>query len=326
MKQSIYSFLVAWILPMALLAQPADELIKNYSGQATWEQTDGTLTFESAGVITFTNKGLPQQHFWNVPIDVKHIVINADVRVVGAFHTQADCSIEGKHRHTSMVYGTDIRSWAQHNGVKAFRHCQFQNFGGVLAIRNLTSLNPFGFHIRGEGNMVMVSDCDFIDNRGGHGNHSDGFEGGDGSMVEKCYFETGDDIIKVYNNITVKNCTINMVDNAVPIQLGWGDTGDDVANFYNLTVIGASGRGNDDNAIIVGRSGKYTKTINIYGCKIVNPNASWISLRDSNMVVNGRVTDAKIHLEKFWAGYNQGTCNMTICGTVDEKREYTCTE
>ena len=318
------------VLPLALLTAPlafsqsVEELIDSYSGKAVWDGDSGELIFATAGIVTFVNKGDPKRHFWNVPVEVKTITIEPDVRVVCAFHTQADCTIRGKHRMTSMVYGTDYRSWAKKMGVKAFRHCQFQNFGGVLTIQNLTSVNPFGFHVRGEGNVVMVSDCDFIDNRGGSGNHSDGIEGGDGSVIENCYFRTGDDVIKVYNDITVKDCTIFMEQNAVPIQLGWANTGDDVGNFYNLMIEGDSGRNNDDFAIIVGRRGSYTKTINIYGCEIRNPNASWISLREEGMTVNGEVTDAVIDIKQYWAKHDKGKSEMTICGSQEQTHLYQC--
>ena len=305
-------------------AQTVDELIKNYSGLAEWNAENGELSFQSAVYILFADKGEPKQHFWDVPANVKSIVIEADVRVTGAFHTMADCTVKGKHRTTSVVYGTDYRSWAQRNRVKAFMHCQFQNFGGTLSIQNLSSINPFGFHVRGEGNPVMVSGCNFIDTRGGSGNHSDGIEGGDGSVIEDCYFETGDDIIKVYNNLTVRNCTINMVQNAVPIQLGWGNTGNDTGNFYNLTIIGNSGRGNDDNAIIVGRAGRYTKTINIYGCKIQNPNAAWVCLRDTGMVLKGEVTKADINVEKYQASLHIGKCAISICGKQNTSNIINC--
>lgn len=326
MNKKILHLIIIFLIAQSVQAQTVTELIESYSGIAKWNVEKSELTFSSAGVINFENKGEPKKHFWNVPSEVKTITIDADVRVVGAFHTQGNCTIKGKHRKTSMVYGTDIQKWAQTNNVKAFRHCQFQNLGGILTIQNLTSLNPFGFHVRGEGNLVMVSDCDFLDNRGGAGNHSDGIEGGDGSVIENCYFETGDDVIKVYHDLTVKDCTINMVQNAVPIQLGWGNTGDDTGTFINLTIIGDSGRGNDDKAIIVGRSGAYTKTININGCNIQNPNASWISLRGDEMTVNGEVTNADIDIEKHWSKYALGKSNMRFCGEKNESNQYECNE
>ncbi|MCG8699564.1 MAG: glycoside hydrolase family 55 protein [Bacteroidales bacterium] len=324
MMNKMLILIILLVSTVNVFSQSVSELVDSYSGKAIWNKSNSELIFETAGVVTFERKGNPQKHFWNVPKEVKNIIIEADVRVVCAFHTQANCTIQGKHRRTSMVYGTDLRSWDKVYKVKAFRHCQFQNFGGTLTIKNLTSLNPFGFHVRGEGNLVMVSDCDFLDNRGGSGNHSDGIEGGNGSVIENCYFETGDDVIKAYHNLTVRNCTIKMIQNAVPIQLGWGDTGNDTCNFHNLTIIGDDGRGNDGHAVIVGRSGAYTKVINIYGCSIHNPNASWISLRNKNMTVKGEVQNADIKIEKYWADYDMGSCKMTICGSDKENNEYDC--
>jgi len=89
----------------------------------------------------------------------------------------------------SVVYGTDERSWSQNRGIKAFTICTFQNFGGVMTISNLRSLNLSGFHVRGWDHVVRAVSSDFLDRRGRHHNNSDGFEGGDGSTVHNCYFE-----------------------------------------------------------------------------------------------------------------------------------------
>ena len=115
-----------------------------------------------------------------------------------------------------------------------------------------------------------------------------------------------------------------MVQNAVPIQLGWGNTGNDTGTFYNLKIIGDSGRGNDGRAIIVGRRGAYTKTINIYGCSIENPNASWVSLREKDMIVKGEVVDADIRIAKYWSDYQEGQSDMLICGSEEEQVVYSC--
>ena len=74
----------ALLLP-AIHSQSVDDLIANYSGKAVWDKTESELTFATAGVITFDNKGPSTQHFWNVPKEVKTITIEADVRVIGAF-------------------------------------------------------------------------------------------------------------------------------------------------------------------------------------------------------------------------------------------------
>lgn len=331
------------LLCLNLFAEESvEQLIENYSGKASWNKKSKTITFESTGTIYFPwktgdNTDLKndhKNHFWEIPASVKKIVINENVTVTGAFHSFADIEIVGKNRKTSVVYGTDLQTWTDKNNpggidLKEWYYCQFQSFDGTIRISNLTSLNPFSYHIRSWRSVAHVKDCDFIDNRGGHHNHSDGFSGGDGSTVDNCYFETGDDVFKIYFDNTITNCTINMVTNTVPIQLGWGPYSNGaVGTFKNLTIIGNSGRHNDDNAIIAARyEGSYTVTVNIDGCKIENPNAAWVSLMGATKVL-GTVKNADIKIKSFWNQKDKarttGTCEMIICGTKEEKNEYRC--
>lgn len=181
-----------------------------------------------------------------------------------------------------------------------------------MKISNLTSLNPRAYHVRGWSKIVHVKFCDFIDRRGGHGNHSDGFVGGDGSTVHNYYVESGDDIIKVYFDITVTDTTIKMVQNSLPIQLGWGNYSDKaVGSFKNLTALGNSGRGAEGNAIISGRKGRYDVTINIDGCHIENPNGTPVSLREDSMTLCGAITNAHIKLKSYAGKYQSGTKLLT---------------
>ena len=327
-------------IPIALLAihsltlnaQSVSELQNSYSGTTDWNSATGTLTFTSSGTVTFIGKAEPAKtHFWEVPTEVKTIVIEENDTVTCAFHTSSTITIKGENRKTSVVYGTDMRSWAQNNNVKAYKHCQFQNFGGTMTITNLTSLNPFGFHVRGWGKLMMVSDCDFLDTRGGAGNHSDGIEGGNGSVIDNCYFETGDDIFKIYFDNTITNCTVNMVQNAVPIQLGWGNYSNGaVGTIKNLTIIGNSGRGNKQSfPIICGRRGIYDVTLHMDSCHIVNPKAHLVMLWDDNddgvyeKSVGGTITNSYIDV-KGYTNYHLGTSNFEICGTTERKGKYDC--
>ena len=275
-------FVVTLLFLNSIYGQSIAELQNNYSGKFSWNSKIGELTFEKSGEINFKEKGT-KGFIWDVPVEVKKIIISENTTVNGGFHTKDDCMILGENRKTSVVYGTELQSWPQKNKIKAATISSFEVHGGTLSIQNITSLNPRSFHVRGLAAVVHLKNSDFIDTRGGSGNHSDGIAAGDGSTVDNCYFETGDDVIKVYNDITVTNTTINMVKNAVPIQLGWGDYPNGaVGTFKNLTIIGNSGRGNPkaSNAIIVGRSGKYTVTVNIDGLIIDNPTASMVNLFD----------------------------------------------
>ena len=179
--------------------------------------------------------------------------------------------------------------------------------------------------MRGWDKMVHAVSCDFLDRRGGYHNNSDGFEGGNGSTVHDCYFESGDDIIKVYHNVTVTDRTIKMITNSVPIQLGWGNYSDGaVGTFRNLRVFGDGGRGSEGNAIISGRQGRYRVTVNIDGCHIENPNATLVSLREDSMTLRGAITNAHIELKSYAGKFQMGTNLLTVCGTTERKAAYDC--
>ena len=305
-------------------SQSLDALKLAYSGKVEWDESSATVRFSQSGAINFADAEI-KSFIWQIPPEVKQVRIGKDVRVNGAFHSKASVTISGEDRKSSLVYGTDEQSWSKNRDIKAFTICTFQNFGGVMKISNLTSLNPRGFHVRGWDNVVHAASCDFLDRRDGHGNNSDGFEGGDGSTVHDCYFESGDDIIKVYHDVTVTDTTIKMVTNSVPIQLGWGDYSDGaVGTFRNLRVIGNGGRGAEGNAIISGRQGRYDVTINIEGCHIENPNGTLVSLREDSMTLRGVITKAHIQLKSYAGKYQQGTNLLTVCGTTERKAAYDC--
>jgi hypothetical protein len=280
--------------------------------------------FAGSGAIEFTNAGT-ESFIWRVPPEVKRIGIARGVTVNGAFHSKSDLVVAGEDRKRSVVYGTDEQRWSQNRGIKTFTICTFQNFGGVLTISNLTSLNPRGFHVRGWDHVVHAISADFLDRRGGHHNNSDGFEGGHGSTVRDCYFESGDDIIKVYHDVTVTDTTIKMITNSVPIQLGWGDYSDNaVGTFQNLRVFGSGGRANEGNAVISGRQGRYKVTINIDGCHIENPNGTLVSLREDSMTLRGMISRAHIRLKHYAGEFQKGTNLLTVCGTTEHKPAYDC--
>jgi hypothetical protein len=309
---------------VSVLSQSLEQLQSAYSGRLAWDKAAATVRFTESGAINFPNAGA-KSFIWQIPPEVKQVRIAKGVTVNGAFHSQASVTIAGEDRKTSIVFGTDERSWADQRQLKAYEICTFQNFGGVMTISNLTSLNPRGFHVRGWSQVVHAASCDFIDNRGGWGNHSDGFEGGDGSTVDHCYFESGDDIIKVYFKITVTDTTIKMIRNSVPIQLGWGNYSDGaVGTFRNLTIFGDGGRPNEGNAIISGRQGRYDVTINIDGCHIENPNGTLVSLREDTMTLRGAITNAHIKLKSYAGEFQQGRNLLTVCGTTERKAAYDC--
>jgi hypothetical protein len=305
-------------------SQSLEQLRSAYSGALTWDKAAATVRFGGSGAIHFKDTG-ERSFIWQIPPEVRQVRIAKGVTVNGAFHSKASVTITGEDRKSSVVSGTDEQRWSQNRGIKAFTICTFQNFGGVMTISNLTSLNPRGFHVRGWDKVVHAASCDFLDRRGGHHNNSDGFEGGDGSTVHDCYFESGDDIIKVYHDVTVTDTTIRMITNTVPIQLGWGDYSDGaVGTFRNLRVLGDGGRGAEGNSIISGRQGRYRVTIDIDVCHIENPNGTLVSLREDTMTLRGAITNAHIKLKDYAGEFQKGTNLLTVCGTTEHKAVYDC--
>ncbi|TWT83971.1 Glycosyl hydrolase family 49 [Planctomycetes bacterium CA13] len=300
---------------VSIPTQSVDQLRQHFSGKIT--QQDETVTFTQSGVIAFDDSN--RSFIWNVPPSIKRIVVRRNVMVNGALHLRGDCTIEGLDRERSGFFGTNQQAWPQNHGIKAFQVCTIQGYGeGTITIKNLTFKNPRGFFIRGGHCPVHVSNCDFLETRPAYHNHSDGFEGGPGSTVDECHFDAGDDIIKVYNDVTVTNTTIVVGINAVPIQFGWGDYGSGAQGvFRNVKIDGNVGRG-PLNASIVARAGKYDKTILLDHCSIDTPNGSLFHAHDdaSNSHINVTIKNSNVRVKAF--GLIACEMNIRINGTEYE--------
>ena len=331
------SCLVVITSGLTVLGQPVEELQSHFSGGSALDPASGTVTFTATGIIDFPDKvgegtdpeNDQKQHFWDVPAAVSHIVIDSGVTVTGAFHTYDDCTIEGMDRQTSVIFGTPLQRWADANNpgeqdLREWYYAQCQNHGGVLKVQNLTMLNPFSYFIRGWNTVNHVKRCDFIDDRGGWGNHSDGFSGGHGSTVDSCYFETGDDAIKCYFHIRVTNSTIRMIQNCVPFQFGWGTYQDSQSVLENITITGSSGRG-PGYPVFQWKSGADHKIVTMTGCDIRNPNAALFDLETADGTLDLEISNSFIDVKSYQEELNaKGT--RTICGTTEERNEYDCRE
>lgn len=220
----------------------------NYSGKTAWDSATGTLAFHSSG-------SMPQgreDFYWQVPAEVKRIVIESNVTMRGGFRvpfrrTNDPLRIVGRDRKTSVMFGTDAEQWTVRNNVADNDKWKYGAVN-VLAdatvfISNLTSQNPRAYHISGYANKAVLhlSHCNLLDSRPGQNNNSDGFIGAAGSTVLDCFISTGDDAIKVYHDITIRNVTIEQHRTGAPIQLGWGgENGHVKATIEGLTIKGVS--------------------------------------------------------------------------------------
>jgi hypothetical protein len=326
--------------------ESVSSLIDNYSGTINYDATNQVVTFETSGSINFTNKALDWKDpysgqtmhaanwIWNVPNTIKKIYIKKNVTVNGGFHTKGNITIEGEDRKTSVIFGTSVQTWADKNNpsgkdLQEWHYCQIQVYGGVCHIRNLKILNAYSFAVRGWGYQIHMKKVDVIDNRGGWHNHSDGFEGGDNSTIDSCYFETGDDIIKVYfKNLKVTNTEIKMIQNTVPIQFGWGNYSDGAsATFENCKIWGSLGRGSDMRIIDNAGSTQRNKTLVMNNCHIENTNGT---LFRSNVTVNApyainiTINNSYVKVKSYEISPYNVNGTRTICGTTDKKTFYDC--
>ena len=318
--------IVLMLFGSVVRAQTVDVLIQAYTGSVSYDATSQTVTFSSTGTMNFPDRELLYNNVWTMPEDVKHVIIGKNVTVTGEFYAEYSCLIEGMDQLTSVVFGTSQQDYlAQTRGFHAFAAADSKVRDVVLTIKNLTSLNPKVYHISGSyRGVIHLESCRVIDNRGGRYNNSDGFMAAKGSTVKNCYFETGEDVIKVYSDILVENTTIKMIEFTAPIQCGWGDYGSGItATFKNLKIIGTEGR-SPENAIIEARQGNYTKNIIIDGLTVENPNASLFRLNQADATINVEITNADISLKKYGdIVLSKGT--RTICGTTEIKTNYQCT-
>jgi hypothetical protein len=301
------------------LAQSVSELQKHYSGTTEWNSAERTLSFTASGRIDF-NKPDHRSAFWDVPTEVARVVIGRNVRVTGAFHTQSDCTIAGLDRQSSIVFGTSEQRWAVTRNLKPWQYCQFQNFGGVLTVSNLTALNPFAYFIRGWANVCHARNCDFIDDRGGWANHSDGFEGGHGSTINDCHLETGDDAIKLYFDTAVTNTSIKMIQNCVPFQFGWANYQSSTSHISNVTITGDRGRGKV-RPVFQWVAGKDHRSVDISGLVVDNPSARLFDLKGEGRL-DLHITQARIRVKEYGTPTFPGT--RMICGSTEQHATYAC--
>ncbi|MGF1484086.1 MAG: hypothetical protein ACFBZ8_06960 [Opitutales bacterium] len=303
-----------------------EALRQAYDGKFEWNEASGVLRFTESGRIDF-RRTRELSGVWKAPTEVRRIAIAKNVQVTGQFTLRGDCTVEGEDRDTSVIYGTDTSGLLHDQGLDQFARCAY--YSAVLGqgpitvkVQNLTTLNPVGFMWTGNSGTVMHLDSvTGIDNRGGWHNHSDGVSGAPGSTVRNCHLETGDDAIKAYKDITVVDTTICMIQNCVPIQLGWGaETADSKAVFRNLKIYGDHGRGQLP-GVIVGRGGSYRRNIEIDGLELENPKAALVSLYEAGMELDLTIENAQIAVKQFW-GESAGRCRSEINGSESQRATY----
>lgn len=275
-----------------------------YSGKATWDSATGTLTFDSSGSMPEDR----EDFYWLVPPEVKLVVIESQVTVRGGFRVSSrrpgdPLRICGKDRTTSVIFGTDTEQWTVRNNVADNDKWKYGSVNvladATVIVSNLTSKNPRAYHISGYAKKAVLhlSQCDLLDYRGGQNNNSDGFVGASGSTISDCFISTGDDAIKIYHDISIRNVTIEQHRNGAAIQFGWGgETGPAKATIEGLTIRGVSSDGRYNMA-------PFSWVAGSNGCREV-------TIRGLTVAVAGQLYDAQA---KHWMPIGLFQVKPTSC-------------
>ncbi|MFM1942941.1 MAG: hypothetical protein RI897_1923 [Verrucomicrobiota bacterium] len=305
----------------------------SYSGETRWDAATATLTFRSSGNMPEGK----EEFFWEVPPDVQRIYIEPNVTVHGGFRVgfrppENPLHIGGGDRKTSVVVGTEMERWTAANGVADNDKWRYGTVSvladAIVHVSNLTSKNPRGYHVSGYANrsVLHVSQCDLLDTRPGQNNNSDGFIGSAGSTISDCFISTGDDAIKAYHDMVIRNVTIEHHRNGAPIQFGWGGDGSRAkVQIEDLTIRGVSRDGLYNMAPFTWEDGtKGVRDVSIKGLKIVltgklydEAAQRWLAiglfeLKPASCTLNFTATDADIGLLR--TGVRETRGSITVNG------------
>lgn len=232
-----------------------------------WNEASGVFTFRQS--VNFSSNATADNDidgfYWEVPQEVKKIIVDANVTITGGFRFRDEIIIEGVERSTSRIFGTNSKSWAlgpdgQNNsscgnrlGDDRAHDCEKWNYGAisshrteanknaVFTIRNLTLENPRTYAITTFDQKLVVDNVHIVNTREGNDykSNSDGIGGGAGTVISNTKIDTWDDGVKLYRNTTLKNVTIIHNANGAPLQLGWGAKGATQHSIDNVKIISA---------------------------------------------------------------------------------------
>ncbi|MBP6756141.1 MAG: fibronectin type III domain-containing protein [Bacteroidia bacterium] len=235
-----------------------------------WNQTTGTVEILksvnfSVGATTAEIDADKDGFNWIVPDFVNKIIIKTGVTVTGHFKLGKTLTIEGEDRATSIIYGTAKRKWAlgpngtndspncnAATGDDLAADCQKWQYGGisgnqvgaVYTIKKLTIKNARTYAVTSFESKIIMDNVYVVNTRpaddgqgGDYSSNSDGVSAGKDSEIRNCKFDTWDDSIKLYKDMTVENVTIVQNGNGAAFQLGWGSKPTTVNTLKNILIV-----------------------------------------------------------------------------------------
>lgn len=326
-----------------------------------WDKTNATLTFIKT--TQFSNKPNPdldiEGFYWVVPITIKSVFINKNIKITGGFRAIGDLTIQGKDRKTSEIFGTDTKGWSLgpdgktdpntscSRGAKGddyLHDCEKWKYGAVssiapklatVTVKGLTITNARAYAVTSFGAKIMMDNVHVRITRTlpDYHSNSDGISAGAGSIVRNCKFDCWDDAIKLYKDMTVENVTIIHNSNGAPFQLGWNNDNNTTNHILKNILIKVKNKDYSNLALFSASltSGKVIRNVTVDGLKVhyestqklrgTNP-LPFFLMKSPNAVINFNAQNVSMSAP-IGLGKN-GKVYLNICGTNEIKNSYSC--
>lgn len=148
--------------------------------------------------------------------DGKTYYIEGGAYVLGSMLAEKHVSATIKGRGIISNSGSPDRHHREHgfDGVSV----HFPGYNTEQLVEGITFTNPSMYCLLSRGKLTCQNVKMF-----GWQFETDGVGGGNGSLIEDCFFKVNDDVVKLYStNTTVKDLVIYQQINGAPFQLSWG--------------------------------------------------------------------------------------------------------
>ena len=333
---------------------------RGLSGKASWESSTGTLRITSSA--NWGDDNDLESFYFRPPIEVKTIVIGANVTVTGGFRFMHGVHLRGEDRNSSVIYGTGTVAWARGpnkvdnspdcnktTGDDRAADCLKWKYGAIsseyvppgdtIRVSTLTILNSRTYNITAFTVPIKVDNVLLKEQRAEESiSNCDGFGGGPGSTITNSTIDVTDDAIKLYSNMSVKNVTIIAHRNGAAFQLGWNLEPTSSHTIENVLVRGTDTQRQYNCGLFSWKSIVATtvRTITINGLKTQNFETAkiwggnaWVNyplfeLRSNTAQLNISAINTSIQAAAATFPNATGTLNLNICGSNTQIASYNC--
>lgn len=333
---------------------------RGLSGKATWNSNTATLRITTS--VNWGGDDDIESFYFEPPLEVKTIIIGANVTVTGGFRFKHGVTIRGEDKNTSVIFGTNTVAWARGpnkvdnspdcnktSGDDRASDCLKWKYGAIssgyvpdgdtIRVSTLTFRNSRTYNITAFTVPIKVDNVILVERRAEESiSNCDGFGGGPGSSISNSTIDVTDDAIKLYRNMAVKNITIVLHRNGAPFQLGWNLEPSASHTIENVLVRGTDPQRQYNCGLFSWKStvASTSRTISINGLKTQNLETAkiWsgstfvnyplfeIRSQSAQLNINGVNMNVQAAVPTFPVA--TGTLNLNICSSSTLIASYNC--